>query len=191
MKITNIYPSRKKRSFNRNNLVKIARWPFLSALYVCPVINIIYGGPAWSVIVLWSLWIVWTFIVSPYVVEYNRISQFVKLITNSAILLVLIKLILAPEMPLKVIPIVGFGGVVLIMTLFVTDLRKQRQNMMPLLVFIVVSIALSSAGLIIWGTKSDWSIIVLIMTSVASLLSTMIILKKNLLTELKKRFSVK
>lgn len=191
MKVRNVYPLKNKNPVYRDMWIRIFRWPFLVAIYVCPILNLILGGPAWSVIVLWGLWMLWSFFVSPYVIEYNRLSQFVKLITNASIMLVLIKLLIAPMMPLKVIPIVGFAGVILIMILFVTDLKKQQQNLFPLLVFIIAAIILSVVGLIIWQDKTDWTIIVLIMTSFASLISTLIILKKNLWIEFKKRFSLK
>lgn len=191
MKMLNTYPPAKKQKLARSKINEWAKWPFLLAIYILPIVNVMTGLPAWSVVALWSLWIVWTMLFSPQLVEYNRISNVVKLITNVAILLVLIDLLLSPGWAIEVVALVGFGGLVILSILFFSNLQKQRQNLFPLLLFIFVTIALSITGLIIWRRDAHWSIIVLATTGGAFLLTTGIVLRKDLINEFAKRFHIK
>jgi hypothetical protein len=58
----------------QQNLMICCKWTFLFAGFICAVVNLSTGGKAWSIIVIWSMWLVWTQLVSPDMVEYNRIS---------------------------------------------------------------------------------------------------------------------
>ena len=118
MKMLNTYPPAKKQKLARVKINEWAKWPFLLAIYILPIVNVMTGLPAWSVVALWSLWIVWTMLFSPQLVEYNRISNVVKLITNVAILLVLIDLLLSPGWAIEVVALVGFGGLVILSIYF-------------------------------------------------------------------------
>ena len=100
----------------------------LAAAIASVLVNWATGGKAWSLIVLMSLYMVWTLVLSPDLVEYNRISQFIKLITCTCILLTLIDVFLISGWAVIVVPIVGFGGLIVAGILFLTDLERQKQN---------------------------------------------------------------
>ena len=71
-------------------MINIVKDLFLLSALLCVTINIWAGGKAWSIIVLWSLYMIWTLFIHPDMIEYNRISQFTKVIVQSCIMLVLI-----------------------------------------------------------------------------------------------------
>lgn len=191
MKIKNTYPTAPKHTLQRRKFLKIVRWPCLAAAYACPIVNLIIGGRAWSVIVLMALYMLWTLVLSPDLVEYNRISQVVKVVTYSIILLALIDVCLAPGWALDVIPIVCFGGLILSGVLFFTDLERQKQNMLPMLLLIFLAILGAIIGLSTWHTKMRWAIIVMGALALALLVACIIALGAEFLRELKRRFHTK
>jgi hypothetical protein len=191
MKMLNTYPSAKKQKLQRNKIIEIVRWPFIIGVFVLPIVNIFTGAPLWSIVAIWSMWIVWSMLFSPQLVEYNRISNVVRLITNVAILLVLIDVFIASGWAIEVVAIVGFSGLGILSILFFSNLHKQRQNLFPMLLFIIVAIGLAITGIILWRESTHWSIITLATTGGAFLLTTAIVLRKDLLNEFAKRFHIK
>lgn len=189
VKIT--YPAITKHTLQRQDILRWAKWPFLAAVYICPIVNLWLGGRAWSVVVLWSLWLVWSLGLSTDLVEYNRISQFIKLIVNAAILLILIDVLLAPGWAITVVPIVCFGGLAVAGVLFFTDLDKQKQNVMPMLVLSALSFMIAAVWLLFWRQTSGWSLVVMGALSLALLIACFIVLGFGLLRECKKRFHIK
>jgi len=189
MEIEITYPKKSALRFQRHNLINWARWPFLFAAYICPIINLATGGPAWSVIVVWALWIVWSFSLSPELVEINRISLFVKFLADAAVLMILIDVLLAPGWAVEVVPIVCFTGLTITGTLLFTDIERQKQNMMPMLMLIVVSIASSITGLIIWRQEDNkWALAVMGAFAFALLVAGVSVLGSDFIRELKRRF---
>ena len=96
MKVKIVYPHVETKKPQRQDVIHWAKWPFLLSAFVCAVVNVAVGGPAWCLIALWSLWMVWSFLISPDMVEYNRISVWIKLITSTSILLMIIDALFLP-----------------------------------------------------------------------------------------------
>lgn len=193
MKMLNTYPPAKRQKIQKNRIIEYARWPFLMAAILLPIINLLTGTPWWSVIAVFGLWVVWNMLFATQLVEYNRISNTVKLITYTAIMLLLIYWLLDPkwEGVINVIAIVSFSGVTLLGILFFSNLHKQRHNLFPLLLFIVAVVAFGITGIIIWRGRASWEFITLLSTCVAFLVTTAIVLRKDLLREFAKRFHTK
>lgn len=193
MKMLNTYPPAKRQKIQKNRIIEYARWPFLMAAILLPIINLLTGTPWWSVIAVFGLWVVWNMLFATQLVEYNRISNTVKLITYTAIMLLLIYWLLDPkwEGVINVIAIVSFSGVTLLGILFFSNLHKQRHNLFPLLLFIVAVVAFGITGIIIWRGRASWEFITLLSTGVAFLVTTAIVLRKDLLREFAKRFHTK
>ena len=84
MKVEITYPHHQKHKLRRSDVIRITRLPFILAMYICLFINLMTGGKAWSLIVVYSLWIIWSNVISTDLVEYNRISQLIKLITQTS-----------------------------------------------------------------------------------------------------------
>lgn len=191
MKLKITYPPVEKRKLQRRHFLRIIRWPVLFAVVMSPVVNYIIGGKAWSLIVLMSIYMAWSLVLSPDLVEYNRISQSIKLISFSCSLLAMIDYFLAPGWAINVVPTVCFGGLVITGILFFTDLDRQKQNMLPMLFLIVIAILGSIVGVSIWRENSGWPLIIMGATAGLLLLACIITLRGEFLRELKKRFHVK
>lgn len=191
MKVEITYPTMQKQKTQRHDVINWVRWPFLFAAYICPILNICVGGRAWSLVVLWSMWIVWSFVFSKDLVEYNRISQSIKLVANTSVLLVLIDVFLAPGWAMEVVPIVCFCGLAVAGILLFTDFDRQKQNMSPMLLMIAAAIACSVVGLIFWSEESRWALVVMGAFAFALFATCFILLGNELFRELKKCFHTK
>lgn len=191
MRVKITYPQPEKERLVQQKVIDTLKWPFLFTAYICPVINIVTGGKAWSVIVLWSLWIIWSSVISPTLVEYNRISQFIKPVVNACVLLILIDLLLAPGWAVEVVPIVCFCALTVTGLLFFTDIERQKQNMLPMLLLIASSIICAAAGLMIWHGENSWALAVMGAFAFALLVACFMTLGTDFVRELRKRFHTK
>ncbi len=192
MDVKKIYPAVDKHKLFRQTLMLYSQWIFLMAGLASVLVNLALGGKAWSVIVIWSLWLVWAQLISPDMVEYNRLSQTVKFIKNTCILLGLIDIFLYSGWSVNVIAIVSFSSIILFGILFLTDFRRQKHNMYPMLSFAVISLLISILGLIRpQNPETYWPLVVMGTLSFSLLLVCVILLRKGFWTELIKRFSLK
>lgn len=189
MKIEITYPASGK-SFDRRRLVRAARWPFLGAGAACCMLNLFLGGPVWSAVAVWGLIMVWTNVIALAMVDYNRLSQSVKLFLQSCVMLILVDVCLVPGKLFFVLPMVGFGGLTVLAVLFFSDMRRQQQNVMPLILLSVSLLCADLVGALVQKTW-PWTSIVLGAVSVVLLVSIAAVLGKLLWTGLKKYFHLK
>lgn len=132
MEIKNVYPPLKRKLNRRRKLRTACGWCFLAAAAACVIVNICVGGKAWSAVALWALWMIWSTLLTPVLVENNLISQSARLLINTCILLILIDLTISSGWAAFVIPIVCYGMLIAIGIIFFLNVSKQRQNMMPM-----------------------------------------------------------
>ena len=191
MKIKITYPKVSPKIIKHQRLINFMKWPLLIAVVICPIINLITGGKAWSLVVLMSIYMAWDLVISRDLVEYNRISQFVKLITLTSLLLITIDVFLAPGWALEAVPILIFSGLIVTSVLFFTDIERQKQNIFPFLFLILLSIFSSIIGLSFYHEKDSWPLTVMGAVALFLLITLNITLKENIINELKKGFSVK
>lgn len=191
MKIKITYPKVSPKIIKHQRLINFMKWPLLIAVVICPIINLITGGKAWSLVVLMSIYMAWDLVISRDLVEYNRISQFVKLITLTSLLLITIDVFLAPGWALEAVPILIFSGLIVTSVLFFTDIERQKQNIFPFLFLILLSIFSSIVGLSFYHEKDSWPLTVMGVVALFLLITLTITLKENIINELKKGFSVK
>ena len=191
MKIKITYPKVSPKIIKHQRLINFMKWPLLIAVVICPIINLITGGKAWSLVVLMSIYMAWDLVISRDLVEYNRISQFVKLITLTSLLLITIDIFLAPGWALEAVPILIFSGLIVTSVLFFTDIERQKQNIFPFLFLILLSIFSSIIGLSFYHEKDSWPLTVMGAVALFLLITLNITLKENIINELKKGFSVK
>lgn len=191
MKIKITYPKVSPKIIKHQRLINFMKWPLLIAVVICPIINLITGGKAWSLVVLMSIYMTWDLVISRDLVEYNRISQFVKLITLTSLLLITIDVFLAPGWALEAVPILIFSGLIVTSVLFFTDIERQKQNIFPFLFLILLSIFSSIVGLSFYHEKDSWPLTVMGAVALFLLITLTITLKENIINELKKGFSVK
>ena len=191
MKIKITYPKVSPKIIKHQRLINFMKWPLLIAVVICPIINLITGGKAWSLVVLMSIYMAWNLVISRDLVEYNRISQFVKLITLTSLLLITIDVFLAPGWALEAVAILIFSGLIVTSVLFFTDIERQKQNIFPFLFLILLSIFSSIIGLSFYHEKDSWPLTVMGAVALFLLITLSITLKENIINELKKGFSVK
>lgn len=191
MKIKITYPKVSPKIIKHQRLINFMKWPLLIAVVICPIINLITGGKAWSLVVLMSIYMAWNLVISRDLVEYNRISQFVKLITLTSLLLIIIDIFLAPGWALEAVPILIFSGLIVTSVLFFTDIERQKQNIFPFLFLILLSIFSSIIGLSFYHEKDIWPLTVMGAVALFLFITLSITLKENIINELKKGFSVK
>ena len=197
MNINITYPELSKKKATRAKLIRILRLPFIISAIACPIVNVAVGGLTWSIIALFGLNIIWNMFVAIDLIEYNRTSQFIKLITYSIIMLILIDVFITPTVTWGsfVIPIVTFSGLVVAAILFFTDFERQRHNLMPLLVIdIICFVAAVIMVLVIKYQGLDmvlWPYITMGGVSLAILVSLMLSMKGGFFGELKRRLHSK
>lgn len=192
MHVKNTYPKVTKVSRDRKRMLNIVRWPFLGISVAAPIVNLCIGGPLWCIIVILTLLIVWKMVLSPDLVEFNRISQSIKATVWSSILIAAIDLLFVNNrFAMFVIPIVCFVGLASCIVLFFTNLETQKHNMLPLINFIFVSIIGSAIALHFYNGIENWPLIVLFCLSVLFLLSLIIVLGQDFKIEMKRRFHIK
>ena len=190
MKINITYPTVNKKIFQRRKFLNILKWPFLLLAISTVVVNIYFGGTAWSVVLVVGLYMLWHLLIQTDLIEYNRISQFIKLSIYSSIMILLIDLFLIGGWALEIVSIINFASLIISAILLFTDFNRQKQNMMPIFLLIIIALVWATVGLLSMNIDR-WILLVLAGLSVVFLLAIVIVLKEDFLRELKRRFHLK
>ena len=191
MKINVTYPLPKGKSYTRRRLLKVLKWPFILSSIACVIVNICVGKPYWSCIVIVSLLALWKLVFSLDLVEYNRISQVIKSTLYVVILVTLINFLIVPIWTLGVLCIICFSALILAGVLFLTDIKRQKQNMLPMFFFIIVTMIASVIGFTNSDSSNLWTVIVMASLSFVLLLVCIFVLRADFIRELKKGFHIK
>lgn len=189
MKIKNTYPADQK-VFSRSRMTKILRWPFLAAAFACIVVNVCVGGKAWSAVVCWGLYGAWNNVIALDMVGYNRLEQSVKGFMQLCVLLLLIDVCLAPGKLQLVFPILAFSVLIVLAALFFSDLRRQKRNVMPMLLLSLGLLILCTVGAWIWDAW-HWTVIVLASVSFTLTMVCIAVLGEALVKEARKYFHLR
>lgn len=187
MDIEVIYPVLKKRRFIGKKIRGFCFWIFLITAYCCTIFNVCFGGKAWSIIVLWSLWFVWTAFLTRPLVENNLINRIAGLLMNICILLLLIEVFLRSGWAGFVIPIVCFGMLVIIGTIFFLNVSKQKQNVMTM-IWIISGSLVAFIGAFFGWPAMNWPVTVLGLTAFSMFVACVVVFPIQFFLELKKRF---
>ena len=190
MKVKCTYPQEVKKTFKRLKTINILKWPFLLAFIACPIINLSLGGPAWSVVADFGIYMIWSMVINVDVIEFNRITQMIKGIIKCIVMLALIDVLLAPGWVGLVAPIVCFGGLIISAILFYTDFDRQKHNLMPLLLLCVVSCVASIVCFNVFQETHNWAVIVMGAVAFVLLIVLLITLGSEFFKEFERRFHV-
>jgi hypothetical protein len=191
VKINITYPVVSKTKHNRRRFLKLMKWIFILLALASIIVNICVGGLLWFPVALMGLFMIWNLILSIDLVEYNRISQFIKATIYSCILMVLIDIFLVSGWALDVISIVSFASVIISGILFFTDFNRQKQNMLPMFYLITIALIWSMVGLFSALEVMSWPLIVLGGVTLLLLAVIIITLRGDFIRELKCRFHLK
>ena len=143
MNVKVVYPAKNIRHDIRRAAIYWAKPAFILAAIISAVVNILVKGSAWSVIVIWSLWMIWSFVFTPTLIEHNRTSIAVKSSIHVTILIVIIYMIYPSWPGIEVASLVVVGGLIITAILFFSNVSRQKQNVFPLLIFIIIAIIFS------------------------------------------------
>lgn len=189
MNVNVVYPKRSIRRDVRRAFIYYGKWIFLLAGIISLVVNHIYHAFWWSPIVIWSLWSLWQLIFNPTLIGHNRTSIAVKASFNITILVGIIYVVYPTWPGIEVAAMVVGTGLIISAVLFFSNISRQKQNVLPFLIFILITIVFASIALAFRRNEPlVWAIIVALSVAVAIFLSTIIILRINYFKELKKRF---
>jgi hypothetical protein len=191
VKINITYPEISKTKHNRRRFLKLMKWIFILLAIASVIVNICVRGLLWFPIALMGLFMVWNLVLSIDLVEYNRISQFIKATIYSCILMALIDIFLVSGWALDVISIVSFASVIISGILFFTDFNRQKQNMLPMFYLITIALIWSMVGLFSALEVMSWPLIVLGGVTLLLLAVIIITLRGDFIRELKCRFHLK
>lgn len=136
---------------------------------------------------MWGLLSLWTVCLNRPLVEFNRISKTANPLLYAAVMMVLIEVFLVSGWAELVMPIVCFGMLIIMGVLFFSDLRRQTQNIMPMLWAAAGSLIAFICAWIVMP-KLTWPVIVMGAVAAALFIASGIALKGGLWLELKKRF---
>lgn len=188
MTVNITYPHIKRKIERIRVLRNMARFGLVFAGVICVFLNLVIGGPAWSAIVVWAVWTGWILLTSPDFVSCNRLSLCSKLVFNAALLLALITLLFSRKAAFGV-PLTWFIGECTSGVLFFTDIRRQKQNMAPMLMLLLVGLVGSAAGMIF--ISKSWVFIAVGAAAAAILIGCVAVLRGELTGAFKKAMHVK
>lgn len=189
MNIEIIYPKVKKKTLFMTRLRQVLGLVFLAAVIACPIINLAVRGKAWSAVVVWAIFVIWNLVISPDVIEYSLIRQTSKAILFIAVLQILIDQLLVPGWAGFVVPICGAVALILMAIFFAIDVHTQKQNMMPIIWLILLSLLFFGTTFIGWP-ELNWPMIVLGSVASGIALIGLLLFHKEIWLELKKRFHI-
>jgi hypothetical protein len=186
------YPLVKHYTLGRVIVMRVFMWLFIAAAAACVIVNIYSGGKAWSVVCVFCLWWIWVQFINPDIVNYNRISQFVKGTAHICILLILLNIVLSLDLKHWIgfiLPIVSFAALAVLAVLLFSDFRKQKYNIMPLVSFDFYCMIGTIAVWIAYGLS--WPVMVLLSLSFCLLIAFAASIRGGVIAEFKKYFSTK
>ncbi len=191
MKIRITYPHIEKHIKRHKKVLNIIRLLILLAAIICPSVNIAAGGKAWSIVVLMSLYMVYTMALSTDLVEYNRMSQFIKFVGCLCVLLTLIDSLLSPGWSIITVSVILCCGLSISGILLFTDLEKQKHNMFPMLLLIVIVIIRTIIGVCIYRGANRIVSIIMGMFALILIVLCVIALGGDFIRELRCRFHIR
>ena len=179
-----------KSSNFMHKLRKVLKFIAINAFVLCPFINYFIGGKLWSVVTLWSIFVFWRLFLSPDILEFTSVGQVFRIGSYAIIELILVDLFLSPGWIGFVLPIVGFGILILSAVLFLINLDAHRNNIMPLIWETIMALA---AFIVVYYVKEElnWPMITLGGIAAVFALVGLIAFHKDIWRELRKRFHTK
>lgn len=190
MDIKVTYPIGKRKNHFWIIFCRVITILFVVAAFVCVLINLATRVNQWSIVVVLAEYLIWASFISPSLYNLNRTSQLIKLLVWTLILLIGIEVFLYGGWALFVIPIVSFGGLLLIALLFFSDFQRQKHQSIPFLFLIIICLIFGIVGIFASFAEVKWVYIVLASVSLALLIVCIATLKNSIILDLKKKFNI-
>jgi len=171
-------------------MIKVLKMLTFMGIIICPVVNYYTGGKAWSVIADVSMIFFWMEFLAPDILENNAMRQVFRVGTFAIVINTLIGLLLSPGWLGFVLPIIGFSTLIISVILFLSNLERHRNCIMPLLLETLMALAGFFVATAVEETL-NWPIITLGALSFAIAILGLIVFHNDIWTELKKRLHIK
>lgn len=171
-------------------LIKVLKMLTFMGIIICPIVNYYTGGKAWSVIADVSMIFFWMEFLAPDILENNAMRQVFRVGTFAIVINTLIGLLLSPGWLGFVLPIIGFSTLIISVILFLSNLERHRNCIMPLLLETLMALA----GFFVANAVEEtlnWPIITLGALSFTIAVLGLIVFHNDIWTELKKRLHIK
>jgi len=171
-------------------MIKVLKMLTFMGIIICPVVNYYTGGKAWSVIADVSMIFFWMEFLAPDILENNAIRQVFRVGTFAIVINTLIGVLLSPGWLGFVLPIIGFSTLIISVILFLSNLERHRNCIMPLLLETLMALA----GFFVANAVEEtlnWPIITLGALSFTIAILGLIVFHNDIWTELKKRLHIK
>ena len=185
-----IYPIPIRQSQIYRNLRNFCRILFIVAALVCLLINFLVKGKAWSLIVVWSLFITWRAVFSLKLSEFSVFSHIISLSIYVIILLVLIDRFLISGWAQTVVPIVFFAIILIMMIVYYATYEKKERHIVSISFLAFISIISIPYYYHSWPIE-NWVGFAFHLASLVLSLILAIISRKEIMRELKVRFKRK
>lgn len=184
------YSDKKKSSLFMFWFKRLLKWIMALGIVTCPIVNHLTGGPLWSVVADVAMVFFWIEVLSPDVLENNMLRQVFRLGSFAIIETTLIGIFLSPGWLGFVLPIIGFGILLISVLLFVINLDKHRNCIMPLILETLIALV----AFIVMANITEqlnWPMITLGAVSSFVAFTGLVIFHKDIWVELRKRLHIK
>ena len=184
------YSDKKKSNLFMFWFKRLLKWIMALGIVTCPIVNHLTGGPLWSVVADVAMVFFWIEVLSPDVLENNMLRQVFKLGSFAIIETTLIGIFLSPGWLGFVLPIIGFGILLISVLLFVINLDKHRNCIMPLILETLIALV-AFIVMVNITEQLNWPMITLGAVSSFVAFTGLVIFHKDIWVELRKRLHIK
>lgn len=184
------YSDKKKSSLFMFWFKRLLKWIMALGIVTCPIVNHLTGGPLWSIVADVAMVFFWIEVLSPDVLENNMLRQVFKLGSFAIIETTLIGIFLSPGWLGFVLPIIGFGILLISVLLFVINLDKHRNCIMPLILETLIALV-AFIVMVNITEQLNWPMITLGAVSSFVAFTGLVIFHKDIWVELRKRLHIK
>ena len=156
---------------------------------ICIIVNILTHTKPWSVIVVWSLFSLWSLVFSLKIVEFSIFAHAIRSSLYIIILLGLIDYFIAPGWAQTVIPIVLFATMLVMLIIYFITYDKRERHLASILLLgliVIISIPYSINSFPITNRIALWFHI----ASLIMFIVLLIINRKEVLYEIKARLNM-
>lgn len=184
------YPDVKARSFLQRNRTSVHRLIFLGVAYICLIINLCVGGPAWSLMVCGALCVLWVALLYKPLVENTLIKKVSDVGIAVCLYLFLLNSLVGGGWADIVVPIVFFSDLVVAGFCYLAFFKKMKRNFLPLFEMELAGLIAILCGLV-GLQRVNWPLIVVGSVSLGLLLLSLILFFKPFSLEFQKKFHVR
>ncbi len=188
MKVEINYPKTNSRRRIVYKMRKYSAMVLAGGVVASGIVNLAVGGSPWFFYVLGGAVVFWLFFMRWSILDNSIMQKMFDTYIGSAFYLVVVDLLLEDiSFAVFVVPIVSFGFLLLMNVTYYIELAKNRNNVIPLILMNMVSVAVVIfCG--VWNEALTWEVITLLAMVVVGAGFGFLPFRKQMFFEVKKRF---